>query len=379
MVRHIASCLLFRQGALLKVVELFTGCGGLAYGLCEAGLVPVKMVEANACAHETIDANRAAGVRHVKNWPTELADVRQIDWSQFRGKVSVVAGGPPCQPFSQAGLATGKGDERDMWPEAIRAVREIEPDAFLFENVRGLMRETFAAYFASILSDLSGARPDKYTVVHAMVDAADFGAAQRRHRVIVAGFRSDLIPKVDLPEATHSRRRLLWEQWVTKSYWEEHGLPQPSEESIAQADKGMVTRLQREGVEPCEARWRTLRDVLSGLGEPSGEQCHVLQPGARSYKGHTGSDPDQPAKALKAGMHGVPGGENTVRLADGTVRYLTIREMARLQGLPDEFTFPGTWTQSTRQLGNAVPVPLGFAFAAWVSMVLSLAQVNLAA
>jgi DNA (cytosine-5)-methyltransferase 1 len=266
-----------------------------------------------------------------------------------------------------------------MWPEAIRAVREIEPEAFLFENVRGLMREMFALYFASIQADLRAAGRAGYTVVHTMVDAADFGAAQRRHRVIVAGFRRDILSSVELPSATHSRQRLLWEQWVSGSYWIEHGLPSPSDDRIAAADVGIVDRLRREGVEPPGVRWRTVRDALAGLGEPNGRSCHVLQPGARSYKGHTGSDPDQPAKALKAGMHGVPGGENTLRLPDGKVRYLTIREMARLQGLPDEFTFPGSWTESTRQLGNAVPVPLGRAFADWLSTKLAVAKVARAA
>ena len=337
------------------------------------------MVEANSHAHSTIEANRIAGVRHVMEWPAELGDVRQVDWRGFRGAVSVVAGGPPCQPFSQAGLAAGKVDKRDMWPEAIRAVREIEPDAFLFENVRGLMRETFADYFASIQTDLRTACRDGYTVVHTMVDAADFGAAQRRHRVIVAGFRSDIVAQVELPVATHSRLRLLWEQWVSGCYWEQHGLLRPGDEHIIAADKGLVERLRRKAVEPPGARWRTVRDALAGLGEPNGERCHVLQRGARSYKGHTGSVPDQPAKALKAGMHGVPGGENTLRLADGTVRYFTIREMARLQGLPDEFTFPGSWTESTRQLGNAVPVPLAMAFAAWLSAKVAAAKVELAA
>ena len=339
----------------------------------------MKMIEANAHAHETLEANRKAGVRHAKGWPLTLGDVREVDWTPYRGIAAIVAGGPPCQPFSQAGLAAGMKDKRDMWPQAIRAIREVEPEAFLFENVRGLMRDIFAFYFASILAELRSAGSAGYTVVHAMVDAADFGATQRRHRVIVAGFRRDLVSEVALPEATHSRARLLWDQWVTGTYWTEHGLGRPGDDRIASTDAGYVTRLRRKGVEPIGARWRTVRDALEGLGEPDGRNGHMLQPGARSYKGHTGSDPDLPAKALKAGMHGVPGGENTLRLPDGNVRYLTIREMARLQGLPDDFTFPCNWTETTRQLGNAVPVPLGRAFAEWMSAELTAARIALAA
>ena len=86
---------------------------------------------------------------------------------------------------------------------------------------------------------------------------------------------------------------------------------------------------------------------------------HRLQKGARSYPGHTGSPLDLPAKALKAGVHGVPGGENMLRYANGKVRYFTIRESARLQTFPDQYEISGTWSEAMRQLGNAVPVKLG--------------------
>ena len=85
---------------------------------------------------------------------------------------------------------------------------------------------------------------------------------------------------------------------------------------------------------------------------------HRFQPGARSYLGHTGSPLDEPAKTLKAGVHGVPGGENMLRRPDGSVRYFTVRESARLQTFPDDMMFHGSWTESMRQLGNAVPCVL---------------------
>ena len=92
---------------------------------------------------------------------------------------------------------------------------------------------------------------------------------------------------------------------------------------------------------------------------------------ARAYPGHTGSPVDEPAKALKAGVHGVPGGENMMSFADGRVRYFTVREAARLQGLPDDYEFVGSWTENMRQLGNAAPVQLAESFGRHIRGILS--------
>jgi DNA (cytosine-5)-methyltransferase 1 len=105
-----------------------------------------------------------------------------------------------------------------------------------------------------------------------------------------------------------------------------------------------------------------VRDAISDLPAPTEGAAvpnnHVFNPGARSYPGHTGSPLDEPAKTLKAGDHGVPGGENMLRALNGQLRYFTVRESARLQSFPDDFLFRGSWTETMRQLGNAVPVRL---------------------
>ncbi|AXK38509.1 DNA cytosine methyltransferase [Crenobacter cavernae] len=376
-------------------IELFTGCGGLALGLSRAGLMPDMMVEWNADAVETVRHNIALNVPLVRDWNIEAADVRTMNWGQFNGNLHLVAGGPPCQPFSVGGKHKGHDDHRDMWPEAIRAVRETHPSAFLFENVRGLTREAFADYLRWITAHLrhpgvvrlNGEThyehlerleradvPPVYEVQVLKVNAADYGAPQKRHRVIVAGVRQDLNIDFTPPAPTHSRDRLLWDQWVTGEYWVRHGLPVPDDVAIPRQDVSLVRKLRARNTPPAGAAWLTTRDAIMGLGEPNGVNNHLFQAGARVYPGHTGSPLDQPAKALKAGDHGVPGGENMMVRDDGTVRYFTIREAARLQGLPDEYVFPGSWTESMRQIGNAVPVQLSEAMGNWIAELLDRAD-----
>lgn len=361
----------------MRSVELFTGCGGFGLGLARAGFRHDLMVEWNADAVATVLHNRARGVDHVKHWPIIGGDVRNLDWRDHAG-ADLVAGGPPCQPFSIGGKHRGDDDHRDMWPEAIRAVREIRPRGFLFENVRGLSRPKFAGYLRSIITGLTELGADlRYEVRLIQVNAADYGAAQKRHRIVIAGVRSDLLSgPIQPPHPTHSRDRLLWDQFVTGEYWRAHGLKRPLD-SFDPIDESIVRRLRREMIAPVSKRWVTVRDKLIGLGEPNDENNHVFQPGAKVYKGHTGSPVDQPAKALKAGDHGVPGGENMMVSLDGAVRYFTTREAARLQGLPDDYQFPRSWSESMRQLGNAVPCELAEAMGRWIATVLESTDGNL--
>jgi len=370
----------------MQSAELFAGCGGLALGMSQAGFRHLYMAEFDRDAVATVLHNKAKGVEHVRDWPMGLEDVRNIDWRKLTS-LDLVSGGPPCQPFGIGGKKRGNNDDRDMWPEAIRAIREAKPKLILFENVRNLAGPRFRPYLEWIIAhlerpnlicrtgeshvehqarlSLSKVRKD-YRVVWQIVNAADFGAAQIRHRVLIFGIRNDLDIVPRQMAATHSRDRLLWEQYVTGDYWSRHRIKRRHSPTLRQ-DKSRVELLARAKVEPVGLPWVTIRDVLADLGEPNGKRNHVLQSGARVYPGHTGSLLDLPAKALKAGDHGVPGGENMMVRDNGTVRYFTTREAARLVGLPDNYEFPRSWTESMRQLGNAVPAPLGAAAGRWLT------------
>jgi DNA (cytosine-5)-methyltransferase 1 len=366
--------------------ELFAGCGGLALGMSRAGFKHTYMAEFDHDAVQTVLHNKSKGVEHVRDWPMRLKDVREIDWGKI-ATLDLISGGPPCQPFGIGGKKLGQDDHRDMWPEAIRAIREARPRMFLFENVRNLAGPRFLPYLNWIVGSLEcptmlprrhesyeahlarlkvSEAKREYRSVWQLVNAADYGAPQIRHRVLIFGIRADVGVAPDQMSPTHSRDRLLWDQFVTGEYWARHELKARKEAILAQ-DRRRVAELKKLDVAPTTQPWLTVRDALLGLGEPNGKRNHVLQPGARVYPGHTGSPLDLPAKALKAGDHGVPGGENMMVRDDGTVRYFTTREAARLVGLPDEYEFPRSWTESMRQLGNAVPAQLGAAAGSWLA------------
>lgn len=371
--------------------ELFAGCGGLALGMSRAGFRHALMAEFDFDAVATAQHNKSRAVEHVEHWPVQKTDVRDIDWEPLRGQLAVVTGGPPCQPFGIGGKKMGPNDTRDMWPEAVRAIREASPEGFLFENVRNIAGPKFRPYLEWILQHLQrpsavrGVDEDhlehlgrlvleegdsEYRVAWQIVNAADFGAPQIRHRVLIFGVRegSNVEPRIMPP--THSRDRLLWDQYVTGTYWAKHGLRKRPEPTLLR-DRARVIELRTRKVVPAALPWVTLRDAIQDLGDPDGQRNHVYQPGARVYPGHTGSPLDLPAKALKAGDHGVPGGENMMVRDDGTVRYFTTREAARLVGLPDDYLFPRSWSESMRQLGNAVPAQLGEAAGRWLMDMIS--------
>lgn len=379
----------------LKAVELFAGAGGLGMGTARAGFGHVAVVEWNKDACDTIRVNKARGVKPVADWPVFQADVREFDYSIVRGELDLLAGGPPCQPFSLAGKHRGHQDDRNMFPESVRAARETKPKAIMLENVKGLTRQSFSKYFEYIRLQLTypdvtrktnedwtghmarlekhhtGGKEDglHYRVVTRLLNAADYGVPQRRERVFFVGFRSDLGLEWSFPKPTHSQDALIWDQWISGEYWERHEIIRNRRPILPERLRNRVAALKTRGIKPAEKPWMTVRDAICGLPDPRAAEAaekalnHKLMPGAKAYPGHTGSPLDEPAKTLKAGDHGVPGGENMVALPDGSVRYFTVRESARLQSFPDNYFFNGSWTEAMRQLGNAVPVTLAEAVA----------------
>ena len=367
---------------MIKSVEIFSGAGGLALGLQAAGFNHVALYERDAASCKNLNFNIRNGYLPIKNWHVIQTDVRSVDYRCFDGKIQMLAGGPPCQPFSFGGKHKANDDVRDMFPEAVRAVRESKPKAFIFENVQGLLRKSFQTYFNYILLQLQYpeivrkdttpqehlAQLEKYhstgladglayrVLFHAL-NAADYGVPQNRRRVIIVGFRNDFHVNWSFPLPTHSQTVLEYSKWISKDYWREHNLPVPEEIPLNSAEIYRLRRSVEGNMFPLR-RWRTVRDVLKNLSTVNDVFNHEPQPGAKIYKGHSGSLLDMPSKAIKAGVHGVPGGENMLVEDDGTVRYYTIRESAELQTFPHDYIFVASRSENMRQIGNAVPVEL---------------------
>ena len=360
-------------------VELFAGAGGLAVGMKAAGFFPASFYEVDAFCCRTLRHNISSKNRTLIGNVFE-SKAEDIDWSPLKGKVRLLAAVTPCQPFSLGGKHLADKDGRNLFPELLRAVRELRPAAVFLENVRGLSRDSFRPYFEYVLRHLEcpvlapksgelwqshdwrlrkyqlsiGYDPE-YHVSFRLVEAADYGVPQNRQRVFIVSMRRDF-PPYEFPRRTHSRAALLHAQ-KSGAYWDRHGIRRR-------------TIVNDEHVGDCngEKPWATTRDGLAGLpkasqSEAESEMNHWSIPGAKAYHGHSGSLLDWPAKTIKAGVHGVPGGENTVIDDSGGLRYFTLRETARIQTFPDSHLFDGARIHVTRQIGNAVPCDLAEALA----------------
>lgn len=363
----------------MKSLEIFSGAGGLAKGLELAGFEHSAFVEYNKHACASL----------VENFDREkvfFGDIRDFCLEKL-GQIDVVAGGPPCQPFSLGGKHKADQDSRDMFPYAIRAIEKLTPKAFIFENVKGLLRPKFADYFEYIILRLTypgflekessdwinhleklrkvsklSYTGVKYDVKFKLINAANYGVPQTRERVIIVGIRSDLSICWSFPKETHSEDRLLWDM-RTGEYWKRHNLSK-SEIKLIDVNYELNEKIhnlrEQYGMfEPELLPWRTLRDALHDMPDPRSNHRigdHIYRDGARIYPGHTGSELDWPSKTIKAGGHGVPGGENMIRFPDSSVRYFTVFEAKRVQTFPDNFVIKGAWGEAMRQLGNAVPV-----------------------
>jgi DNA (cytosine-5)-methyltransferase 1 len=321
----------------LPTIDLFAGAGGLSLGLGRAGLVPVAASEMD---EDSLRTYTAAHGRYHGGTPLRVfdGDVARHSFTSLRGEVAVVAGGPPCQPYSLGGLRLGGGDRRDGLPQFVRAVREIGPEAFLMENVPGLASGAQVPRLRALLAELADLG---FEVGWRVLHAADYGVPQRRQRLLIVGTRR---PGFTWPVPTHGV-----------------GAPRPW------------------------VRAGCLLDAGKPFGEPNLTQVtYARNPDLRPspWDGHLwngGGRPINPAglaPTLLASMGGnktpwLDGGDVVARyhahLAGGGLpragvvpgaRRITAEEAAVIQTLPPDMPWAGRRSSRYRQIGNAVPVRL---------------------
>lgn len=370
----------------MTCIELFSGAGGLALGIAQAGFKHLALIDNDKQACETIRQNQGRGHNVARDWPLYPMDVRRFDFSTIQQDVDLLAAGVPCQPFSIGGKGLADRDTRNMFGEVIRAAASLRPRVILVENVRGILRNKISEYLRYIVLAMSSptlatstianwqqsiaylrehaTKSDlKYNVHVFPLNAADFGVPQHRERVFFVAFRSDICQDWLPPKTTNGLNALVWAQCKTGLYWTGHGITKNQTSLVGRRVRRRSQSLKDSGtpVDLDLAPWRTVRDAICDLPAPKVDGDifnHELRLGARPYQGHSGSILDEPAKTLKAGNHGVPGGENSLVSSSGDFRYFSVRECARLQTFPDNYIFSGSWSSMMRQVGNAVPVLL---------------------
>jgi DNA (cytosine-5)-methyltransferase 1 len=310
-----------------SVLDLFAGAGGLSLGLAAAGLEVVAAAEWDADARASY-AGLHPGARLL---PGDLAGA---DFGAFRG-VDVVAGGPPCQPWSDGGKRLGPDDPRDGLPHFVRAVRELRPRAFLLENVAGLTRQSSFG----VLLDQLGALG--YTVSWRVLRAADYGVPQRRQRLFVTGLRAGAM---QWPAPTHGTG--MGRGWVAAGTMlapdRVIGAPNPSK--VVYARRPDLRRSPYDGL------------LFNGGGRPI--DLSATAPTMLASMGGN-KTPWLDTLGIVPGYHAwlAGGGAPRAGVVPGA-RRITVAEAALLQTFPAGTAFAGPRSTQYRQIGNAVPPAL---------------------
>lgn len=293
----------------LRVISLFSGAGGMDYGLLEAGL---NIAWANDNDTDCVDTYKDNVDKRIVH-----GDIKDISSSKIPNG-DIVVGGFPCQGFSVANKFRSSLDKRnELYLEMLRVIRDKKPRWFVVENVRGILSIGDGVIFQEILQDF---RDVGYRVNYKVVNMADHGVPQTRQRVIILGTRSDLPKRMTAyhPEQTHSKEGDVGKNWVTVG------------EAIRKFSK-------------------------QGISDDLRSKYKIVN---RNFTGHRKTDPNKPSPTILARGDGKGGVNATPHPYDN--RRLSVMESACIQTFPIDFVFRGSMTSQYRQIGNAVPVEYGY-------------------
>src|SRR3954447_18354444 len=312
---------------LVRLLDVFAGAGGLSLGLAAAGFDVVAAVERDADAGATFARAHPAADLYGR-------DLNGLSLRHLRGQVDVVAGGPPCQPWSTGGKRLGAEDPRDGWPGFLRVLAETAPAAFVAENVAGMAATPRSGRYRALLRELEGLG---FTVAAQVVDAADLGVPQHRRRLLIVGTRG---PAFAFPPPTHGPGRPApWRTAGAVLGAVPFGSPNPSVVTYARAPQlrpspydGLLFNGGGRPVDPTRPA-RTLLASMGGNKTPWVDSAGVVPPYHRHLLG---------------------GGPPRSRTVEGA-RRISVAGAAALQSFPPELVFVGRPSSQYRQVGNAVP------------------------
>ena len=312
--------------SIFSSVEVCAGAGGQALGLERAGFSHEALVEINEHCRATLALNRPA-------WNVidgEQSDLRNFDGRPYSG-VDLLAGGLPCPPFSVAGKQLGEADERNLFPDILRVVREIKPQAIMIENVRGFLSDVFSDYRRKLKRQLVGLG---YRADWRLFNASDFGVPQLRPRVVIVAIRRDRFDGFSWPTPGGASTSTVGEtlhDLVAANGWRQASKWSRQADDIAPTIVGGSTKHGGPDLGPTRARqaWATLGVDGRGVADEAPARDFVGSP------------------------------------------RLTVRMVARLQGFPDDWAFSGRKTAAYRQVGNAFPPPVAEAVAKNIHVALS--------
>ena len=321
----------------MKVISLFSGCGGLDLGFEKAGFYIATANEIDKTIWDTYEKN------HTKTILIK-GDIRNINKNQFPNNIDGIIGGPPCQSWSEAGKLRGIDDDRGkLFYEYIRILKQKQPKFFLAENVSGMLSNRHTEAVKNIISlfEKSG-----YNVSVTMVNAKDYGTAQERKRVFYIGFRKDLDILFHFPEGSTTDdnkkvalKDIIWDlqySAVPASNKNKHNINAVNNNEYFTGNYSPIF-MSRNRVKSWEEQAYTV--------QASGRQCQ-LHP--------------QAPKMIKIGKDKY----QFVKGKEQLYRRMTVREIARIQGFPDTFEFIYTNVNDAyKMIGNAVPVSLSYEIA----------------
>lgn len=329
------------------VIELFAGAGGLSLGMEMAGFNSIMLNEFDKHACNTLRENRP-------DWKVVEGDVASIDFNKYKDKADVLAGGFPCQAFSYSGKRMGFEDTRGtLFFEFARAAKEIRPKVILAENVKGLISHDNGKTLETIKSVIDEIG---YVLVEPRVLRAIFyRVPQKRERLIFVGIRKDLFQQAVFNWPQPYSRIMTLKDALYKGELFECDVPHSDGQSYPKRKAEIMNMVPQGGC------WRDLPEHI---------QKEYMMKSYYLGGGKTGMARRLSMSDPSLTLTCAPAQKQTERCHPLETRPLTVREYARIQTFPDSWIFSGSVTSQYKQIGNAVPVNLGFAIGKSISELL---------